>query len=81
MLKDNIDKYFKVMESFKKESIYIIGSSGQPGWLRGLALPSIQGVTLETQDGVPRWVPCMELASPSACVSVLLSLSLCLMNK
>ena len=55
---------------------------GQPGWLSGLALPSAQGVILETQDQVPRRAPapCMEPASPSACVSASLplSLSLCL---
>ena len=48
---------------------------GQPGWLSGLAPPSAQGVILETQDLVPRWAPCMEPASPSACVPA--SLSLC----
>ena len=48
----------------------------QPGWPSGLALPSAQGVILETRDQVPRWAPCMEPASPSACVSVSLSLSL-----
>ena len=52
---------------------------GQPGWLSGLALPSAQGLILETRDRVPRWVPCMEPASPSACVSA--SLSVSLMNK
>ena len=51
----------------------------QPGWLSGLALPSAQGVILETRDGVLRWAPCMEPASPSACVSA--SLSVSLMNK
>ena len=40
-----------------------------PGWLSGLAPPSAQGVILETWDGVPRQAPCMEPASPSACVS------------
>ena len=53
--------------------------------LSGLALPSARGVILETQDRVPRQVPCMEPASPSACVSasvcLSLSLSLSLMNK
>ena len=50
---------------------------GQPGWLSGLAPPSAQGLTLETQDQVPRRAPYMEPASPSPCVSA----SLCLMNK
>ena len=44
------------------------------GWLSGLALPSAQGVILETQDRVPCWAPCMEPASPSACVSAPLPL-------
>ena len=43
--------------------------SGQPRWLSGLAPPSVQGLTLETQDWVPRRAPWMEPASPSACVS------------
>ena len=51
------------------------------GWLRGLALPSAQGVILETWDGVPRRAPCMEPASPSTCVSASLSVCVSLMNK
>ena len=47
---------------------------GQPGWLSGLAPPSVQGVILETQDRVLHRAPCMEPASPSACVSASLSL-------
>ena len=39
---------------------------GQPWWLSGLAPPSARGVILETQDQVPRLVPCTEPASPSA---------------
>ena len=54
---------------------------GQPGWLGGLVPPSAQGLILEPLDGVPRWAPYMEPASPSACVSASLSLSLSLMNK
>ena len=52
--------------------------SGQPRWCSGLALPAAQGVILETRDRVPRQAPCVELASPSACVSASLSLSLSL---
>ena len=52
-----------------------ITRSGQPRWLSGLALPSAQGVILETQDRVPLQAPCMDPASPSACVSASLSLS------
>ena len=52
--------------------------TGQSRWRSGLALPAAWGVILETQDRVPRQVPCMEPASPSACVSASLSLSLSL---
>ena len=45
-------------------------------WLSGLAPPSAEGLVLETQDRVPRRAPCMEPASPSACVSASLSLFL-----
>ena len=51
-------------------------ATGQPRWLSGLAPPSAPGVILETQDQVPRQAPCMEPASPSACVSA--SLSFCI---
>ena len=37
-------------------------------------LPSAQGMILESRDRVPRRAPCMEPASPSACVSAALSL-------
>ena len=39
-------------------------------------LPSASGVTPGSWDQVPRWAPCMEPASPSACVSA--SLCMCL---
>ena len=42
-------------------------------------LPSAQGVTPGSWDRVPRQAPCLEPASPSACVSA--SLCVCLMNK
>ena len=52
---------------------------GQPQWLSGLAPPAAQIVILETQDRVPRRrAPCVEPASPSACVSASLSMSLSL---
>ena len=38
--------------------------------------PSAQGMILETQDRVPHRAPCMEPASPPACVSG--SLCVCL---
>ena len=42
-------------------------------------LPSAQGVILGSGDQVPHQAPCMEPASPSACVST--SLCVSLMNK
>ncbi|CAK7321112.1 ATP synthase subunit f, mitochondrial [Vulpes lagopus] len=50
--------------------------TGHPRWLSGLALPSAWGEILETWDQVPYQAPCTETASPSACVSASLSLSL-----
>ena len=41
-------------------------------------LPLAQGLILESWDRVPHRAPCMEPASPSACVSAFLSLSLSL---
>ena len=38
-------------------------------------LPLAQGVILETRDWVPHQAPCVEPASPSACVSASLSVS------
>ena len=56
---------------------------GQPQWPSGLALPSAQGVILETQDRVPRQAPCMGawglLLSLPLCLCLCLSLSV--MNK
>ena len=49
-----------------------------PGSLGGAAvwrLPLARDAILETRDRIPRWAPCMEPASPSACVSASLSLS------
>ena len=55
---------------------------GQTGWLSGLALPSAQGVVLETWDGVLRQAPYMEwsLLLPLP-VSVPLSVCLSWINK
>ena len=44
-------------------------------------LPWAHAVILESRDGVPHQDPCMESASPSACVTASLSLSLSLMNR
>ena len=54
---------------------------GQPRWLSGLALPSAQGMILETQDRVPHQALCIEPASPSASVSAPLSFCVSLVNK
>ena len=55
--------------------------SWEPRWLSGLVPPLAQGVILETRDRVPHQPPCMEPASPSACVSASLSLSLSLSHE
>ena len=69
-------------EKFDKETEIIKNKIlVQPGWLSGLALPSAQGVILESQDRVPCQAPWMEPTSPSACVSVSLSLCLLWINK
>ena len=48
---------------------------GSPGGSAGLlALPPAQGVIPEIRDRVPHQTPCMEPASPSACVFASLSL-------
>ena len=63
---------------------FVLGKYTQVAMLRHLGgsvvkgLPSAQGMILEPQDQVPHRAPCMELASPSACVSASLSLSLSL---
>ena len=48
-------------------------ASGRLGGSAVEGLPSAQGVMLETRDRVPRQAPCVEPASPSACVSASLS--------
>ena len=63
------------LSSQKKQKIIKTVSIGQPGWLSSLALPSAQGLILESRDRVPCRSSCMEPASPSACVSAALSLS------
>ena len=55
------------------EAVRII-KAGVPGSSVAEHLPSAQVVTPGSQDRVPRWVPCMESASPSACVSACMSL-------
>ena len=44
-------------------------------------LPLAQGVILGSRDRVPHQAPCMEPASPSACVSASLSLSFCISHE
>ena len=63
------ESWFLLLENiFKNQDL------GQPGWLSGLAPPSAQGMTLETQDRVPRQAFCMEPASPSASLPLSVSL-------
>ena len=66
--------YFRYMfEMFYKKKLTLGSPSGSAVW----CLPSAQGLILETWDWVPRQAPCVEPASPFACVSA----SLSLMNK
>ena len=51
----------------------ISGGSLGAQWFKGH--PLAQGVILETRDQVPHQAPCMEPASPSACVSASMCLS------
>ena len=60
------------------ERAHLKQATGQPEWHSGLALPSAQGVILESQNRVPYRAPGTEPASPSVCVSSSLSLSLSL---
>ena len=71
---------YSILQMRRHTACQGVTARGQPGWLRGLAPPSAQVVILETWDQVPYLAPCMEPASPSACVSASLSLShaLCL---
>ena len=71
-----IPSFFKCSSWFNV-CILIIMQLRQPRWLSGLALPSVQGLLLETQDRVLRQAPCMEPLLP---LPVSLLLSLCLMN-
>ena len=50
---------------------------GQPVWLNSLAPTSTLGLILETRDQVPHRAPCMEPASPSACVSASVCVCVC----
>ena len=57
--------------------LYILNICSYGGSLGGSAvsrLPLAQGAILESRDRVPHQAPCMEPASPSACVSASLSL-------
>ena len=54
---------------------------GSLGGLEVEHLPLAQGVIPESQDQVPQRAPCMEPASPSACVSAPLSLSVCVSHE
>ena len=66
--------YGKILDRFIL--ILKMAELGQPRWLRGLASPSVQGTILESRDRVLLRAPCVEPASPSACVCLFLSVSL-----
>ena len=58
--------------SFHKDEIFSGSLGGAAVW----HLPLAQGGILETRDRIPHRAPCMEPASPSACLCLSLSLSL-----
>ena len=58
------ERGLQIFESFIK-----ILDTGAAQWLSGLAPAFGSGLILEAWDRVSCWVPCMEPASPSACVS------------
>ena len=62
--------YSDLRFGFKKRFSGLLGGSAVEH------LPLAQIVTPGSRDRVPRWAPCMELASPSACVSA--SVCVCL---
>ena len=66
-----IDKETKI--NFKRKYLGCLGGSVIE------RLPLAQVVILETRDRVPHRAPCMEPASPSACVS--LPLSVCVFHE
>ena len=79
---------FKIIPQNKTTNVQISAQSnsnkrtwewGRPGGSAVERLPSAQGVILQSWDRVPFRAPCMEPASPSACVC--LSLSVPLVNK
>ena len=59
----------------RRKSNLIVGYLGSLGGSMVERLPLAQGMILESWDRVPHRAPCMEPASPSACVSASLSLS------
>ena len=69
-----IRKYPTILTLKSKMKGHLGGSAFQ-------CLPWAWGVILESLDRVPHRAPCMEPASPSACVSASLPLSLSLINK
>ena len=76
-LKDESEKSsFAAVNGPQVSLLLALKSERGPQGLRGGCLPSAQGVTLGSRDRVPHRGPCMEPASPSACVSASLSVSL-----
>ena len=61
--------------------IYKIWVLGIPGWLSGSAPSFGPGRDPGLRDRVPHRAPCMEPASPSACVSASVCVCVSLMNK
>ena len=65
--------FFRTLKIFKLKYLGRLGGSVVEH------LPLARGVTPESRDQVPHQAPCMEPASPSACVST--SLSLCVSHE
>ena len=63
------------MVNYKEVSLVMIEEWGSLGGAAVWRLPLAQGAILETRDGIPHRAPCMEPASPSACVSASLCVS------
>ena len=68
----------KTLREMREINKYQSNKQGHLGGSVVERLPLAQGLILESRDWVPHRGPCMEPASPSAYVSVFLSLSLSL---
>ena len=73
-----LEEHSAFVFSVKEASLSLLQKESYRGSLGGAAvwrLPLAQDAILETRDQIPHQAPGMEPASPSACVSASLSLS------